>query len=185
MRIDCFIMNPPYNSGYGGACRKKGVRGGNTKLCSNIMKSLEKHRVVCISNYAGTYSVLTKITQIQKQKFPGIVCYTFIWTMNGNINEYMSLKKMPYWSKTGNLRLYARWNYNFDIMDETKTNLSFGNVGKIKENFPKDFLLWLQTNETAQFFRKTFFHICTKTSCVNKLWEIYNENRCSNSKPTI
>lgn len=84
MKIDCFIMNPPYNSGDGGSCRKNAVRGGNTKLCSNIMKKLEKHRVVCISNYAGTSSVLTKITQIQKQKFPNIVCYTFIWTMNDN-----------------------------------------------------------------------------------------------------
>lgn len=84
MRIDCFIMNPPYNSGDGGACRKKAIRGGNTKLCSNIMKSIEKHRVVCISNYAGTSSVLTKITQIENQKFPGILCSTFIWTMNDN-----------------------------------------------------------------------------------------------------
>ena len=89
----------------------------------------------------------------------------------------MSLKKMPYWSKTGNLRLYARWNYNFDIIDKTKTKMRLRHHGRINENFPQDFLLWLQTNETAQWFRKTFFHICTKTPCVNKLWEIYNENR--------
>lgn len=71
--------------------------------------------------------------------------------------------------------VYNMKDKDFYIMDETKTNLTFGNVGKIKENFPNDFLLWLQTNETAQWFRKTFFHIITKTPCVNKLWEIYNE----------
>lgn len=114
MRIDCFIMNPPYNSGDGGACRKKAVRGGNTRLCSNIMKSLEKHRVVCISNYAGTSSVLMKITHIEKQKFPGIICYTFIWTMNDNkqvlfpqIHRLKLIKKSDYFFlRMGNSTVY-------------------------------------------------------------------------------
>lgn len=103
MKIDCFIMNPPYNSGDGGACIKKAVLGGYTKLCSNIMKSLDKHRVVCISNYAGTSSVLTKITQIERQKFPDILCHTFIWTMNDNkpvlfpeIHKLKYVKKSDY-----------------------------------------------------------------------------------------
>lgn len=86
MKIDCFIMNPPYNSGCGGVPRKNvpNKNSTNSQLCKNIMKSLEKYRVVCISNYAGTSSVLTKITQIQKQKFPCIECHTYIWTMNDN-----------------------------------------------------------------------------------------------------
>lgn len=136
MRIDCFIMNPPYNSGDGGACIKKAVRGGNTKLCSNIMKSLEKHRVVCISNYAGTSSVLTKITQIQKQKFPGIVCYTFIWTMNDNkpvlfpqIHQLKYAKSSNYFFlKMGNWTVYQIRKENksiqnrkyIDVKDDTE-----------------------------------------------------------------
>ena len=104
MKIDCFIMNPPYNSGEGGVCAgKRAVRGGNTKLCSNIMKKLEKHRVVCISNYVGTSSVLTKITQIEKTIFPDICCYTFIWTINDNkpvlfpqIHKLKLVKKSDY-----------------------------------------------------------------------------------------
>ena len=171
MRIDCFIMNPPYN-----------VKSNH--ICEKIDNEIKAKKPKCFISVHPIYRTTTYKTVEQihnvfdmNTKSPNL----FIMDMNGNINEYMSLKKMPYWSKTGNLRLYARWNYNFDIMDETKTNLSFGNVGKIKENFPNDFLLWLQTNETAQWFRKTFFHINTKTPCVNKLWEIYNENRCSNS----
>ena len=44
IKIDLFLMNPPYNSGDGGNHIKNAVRGVNTKHCSNIMKSLEKHR---------------------------------------------------------------------------------------------------------------------------------------------
>ena len=84
MRIDCFIMNPPYNSGDGGVGKTNEQTKRDATLGARIMKSLEKHRVVCISNYGSFSSVLTKITQIERQRFPGIVCYTFIWTMNDN-----------------------------------------------------------------------------------------------------
>lgn len=84
MKIDCFIMNPPYNSGDGGIGKKNEKTKRDSLLGSKIMKPLEKYRVVCISNYGSISSVLTKITQIQKQKFPNIVCYIFIWTMNDN-----------------------------------------------------------------------------------------------------
>lgn len=124
MRIDCFIMNPPYNSGEGGAGRKKSERD-DSRLCSNIMKSLEKHKVVCISNYAGISSVLTKITQIQKQKFPNIDCYTFIWTMNDNnpvlfpqIHQLKSVKSSNYFFlKIGNCTVYQIRKENKSIQN--------------------------------------------------------------------
>lgn len=84
MKIDLFIMNPPYNSGDGGAGKKNEQIKRDNTLGGRIMKSLEKHRVVCISNYASFSYILTKITQIYRQKFPDILCYTFIWTMNDN-----------------------------------------------------------------------------------------------------
>lgn len=165
MKIDVVIANPPYN-----------VKSNN--ICEKIDNEIKAKKPKCFISVHPIYRTTTyKTAELihnvfdMNTKSPNL----FIMDMNGNINEYMSLKKMPYWSKTGNLRLYARCNYNFEIMDESKTNLSFGNVGKIKENFPNDFLLWLQTNETAQWFRKTFFHLIVKTPCVNKLWEIYNE----------
>ena len=165
MKIDVVIANPPYNVGPNHLCEK----------IDNEIKAKKPKSFISVHPIyrTTTYKTAEQIHNVfdMNTKSPNL----FIMDMNGNINEYMSLKKMPYWSKTGNLRLYARWNYNFDIMDETKTNLNFGNIGRIKENFPNDFLLWLQTNETAQWFRKTFFHINTKTPCVNKLWEIYNE----------
>ena len=166
MKIDVVIANPPYNV-------------GPNHLCEKIDNEIKAKKPKCFISVHPIYRTTTYKTAEQihnvfdmNTKSPNL----FIMDMNGNINEYMSLKKMPYWSKTGNLRLYARWNYNFEIIDKTKTNLNIGNDGRIKENFPNDFLLWLQTNETAQWFRKTFFHIITKTTCVNKLWEIYNSD---------
>lgn len=82
MKIDLFLMNPPYNSGDGGVGKNNEPTKRDAILGGKIMKKLEKHRVVCISNYGSFSSVLTKITQIERQQFPGIVCYTFIWTMN-------------------------------------------------------------------------------------------------------
>lgn len=105
MRIDCFIMNPPYNSGDGGVGKNNEPTKRDAILGGKIMKKLEKHRVVCISNYGSFSSVLTKITHIQKQKFPNIVCYTFIWTMNDN--------KPVLFPQTHKLKLVKKSDYFF------------------------------------------------------------------------
>lgn len=105
MKIDCFIMNPPYNSGDGGAAKKNEKQKRDTILGGKIMKKLEKHRVVCISNYGSLSSVLTKITQIERQQFPGIICYTFIWTMNDN--------KPVLFPQTHKLKLVKKSDYFF------------------------------------------------------------------------
>lgn len=103
MKIDLFLMNPPYNSGDGGVCRKNEQNKRDATLGGRIMKSLENNRVVCISNYGSLSSVLTKISQIERQQFPGIICYTFIWTMNDNkpvlfpqIHKLKLVKKSDY-----------------------------------------------------------------------------------------
>lgn len=173
MRIDVVIANPPYSSGPNHLCEK----------IDDEIKTKKPNRFISVQPIyvSTTYKTSEQIQNVfdMNTRSPNL----FILDMNGDINEYMTMKKMPYWSKTGNLRLYARWNYNFDIIDKTKTTMKLAHHGRIKENFPKDFLLWLQTNETAQYFRKTFFHICTKTPCVNKLWELYNEQfRTSNKE---
>lgn len=101
MKIDIFIINPPYNSGDGGAAKKNEQIKRDTKLGSRIMKSLEKHRVVCISNYSSFYCVLSKITQIERQKFQDILCYTFIWTINDNKQVlFPQMHKLKYVKKS-------------------------------------------------------------------------------------
>jgi len=136
MKIDCFIMNPPYNSGDGGVGKKNEQQKRDALLGGKIMKSLEKHRVVCISNYGSLSSVLTKITQIQKQKFPNIVCYTFIWTMNDNkqvlfpqIHRLKLIKKSDYFLlRMGNCTVFQIRKENkseknrkyIDVKDDTE-----------------------------------------------------------------
>lgn len=87
MKVDLFLMNPPYNSGPGGV-PKKNVSQKNTTnssiICVKIMKALENRRVVCISNYGGFGSIITKMTSVEKVVFPGILCSTWIWTINDN-----------------------------------------------------------------------------------------------------
>lgn len=134
IKIDCFIMNPPYNSGDGGNGKKE-PKKIDALLGGKIMKNLEKHRVVCISNYGSLSSVLTKITQIQKQKFPNIVCYTFIWTMNDNkpvlfpqIHRLKFVKKSDYFFlKMGNCTVYQirkenKSEYNRKYIDIANDN---------------------------------------------------------------
>ncbi len=99
----------------------------------------------------------------------------FIFDMFGNINEYFSFNEMPLWDKNSKKTLCMLEKPTKVVLSDTDDETTKRRF-KIKDNKEiKDFLLWLQTNETAQFFRKTFFHINTKTPCVNKLWEIYNE----------
>ena len=126
MKIDLFIMNPPYNSGNGGAGRKNEKIKRDVLLGDRIMKSLDKHRVVCISNYGSLSSNLTKITQIERQKFPGIACATFIWTMNDN--------KPVLFPQTYKLKLVKKSDYfflriggRFTIYQIRKTNKSENN----------------------------------------------------------
>ena len=125
IKIDCFIMNPPYNSGDGGVAKKNEPIKRDSVLGSRIMKSLEKHRVVCISNYGSFYYVLTKLTQIERQQFPGIVCYTYIWTMNDNktslfpqIHQLKLVKKSDYFLlRLGNCTV-------FQIRKENKSEMN-------------------------------------------------------------
>ena len=172
MRLDVVIANPPYNVKSNYICEK----------IDNEIKAKKPRSFISVQPIyrTTTYKTAEQIQNVfdMNTRSPNL----FIMDMNGNINEYMSMKRMPYWSKTGNFRLYARWNYNFDIIDKTKFAERAAS-DTIDDNFPNDFLLWLQTNETAQWFRKTFFHINTKTPCVNKLWEIYNDKKKTKNKP--
>lgn len=82
IRIECFIMNPPYTDG------KTGLIGGASNFCGNIMKSLENQRVVCISGMNGLTKLKHKLTSFEamgsKIFHPLASVYTYIWTMNDN-----------------------------------------------------------------------------------------------------
>lgn len=57
---------------------------------------------------------------------------------------------------------------------------------KIKDNQEtKDFIQWMNTDTKAQFFIKYIRTTLLSRYMYNRLWEIYNENRHSNSKSTV
>jgi hypothetical protein len=142
-------MNPPYNSGDGGAARKNEKIKRDVLLGDRIMKSLEKHRVVCISNYGSLSSNLTKITQIEKQRFPGIACTTYVWTMNDKkpvlfpiIHSLKTIKKSDYFffRMGGNSLLYQIRKENKSINNrryiEVKNDEEMNEINKyIKDNW--------------------------------------------------
>lgn len=110
------------------------------------MKSLEKHRVVCISNYGSFSSVLTKITQIEKQKFPGIACATFIWTMNDNkpvlfpqIHKLKLVKKSGYFFlKMGTCTVFQLRNTNKSVKNRKYIDIANDNEMEEINNFIRD-----------------------------------------------
>ena len=94
IRIECFIMNPPYTDG------GKMYEICTSNFCGKIMKHLENQRVVCISCMNGTISLKHKLTSFEamgsKIFYPLATVYTYIWTMNDNkpllYNEIHKLK---------------------------------------------------------------------------------------------
>lgn len=146
MKIDCFIMNPPYNSGKGGIPRagENGAREG--RLGTNIMKKLENHRVVCISNYAVFSSVLTKITHIEKEQFPGVGVFVFIWTMNDNkqvlfptIHKLKTVKKSDYFFlKLSNANIYQIIKTNNSIKNRKYIDVKNDEEMKEINNYIKE-----------------------------------------------
>lgn len=176
MKIDVVIANPPYDNKSDGLCQK----------IDTALKKIELNRWITIHPiYRTTTYKTAEFVENPFKDYNSKSPNLFIMDMKGNINEYMSLKKAWFWQPKSGYNLYARWNYNFCIIPDGKMNFSGGGRYTVSKDFPQDFLEWLQTNETAQWFRKTFFHINPKTACVNKLWEIYNENRHSDSESTI
>lgn len=167
MKIDCFIMNPPYNSGDGGVAKKNEKQKRDPLLGGKIMKSLEKHRVVCISNYGSFSSVLTKITKIERQPFTGIVCYTFIWTMNDDkpvlfpqIHRLKLIKKSDYFL----LRMGSCTVYQLRKTNKSEKNRKYIDVTNDTE-----------MEEINKFIRDNWGPYKVFVPCVTwRLWTIAN-----------
>ena len=139
LKIDLFLMNPPYNSGDGGVPRKNVSQKNTTNssiICVKIMKKLENRRVVCISNYAGMGGLITKLTSIEKIKFPNIQCFTWIWTINDNktvlfpiMHKIKLVKKSDYFF----LRLGTGYIYQIRKENKSEQNRKYVDVKNDKE----------------------------------------------------
>ena len=118
MRVDLFLMNPPFGNQQ------------NTRLCTNIMKKLENKRVVCISAYGGVSNVLNKITSIESagwrdKVFPDADTWSYIWTMNDRDPLYKEIHKLK--SIKNSKYFFLKKGYDQKIYYITKENKSEDN----------------------------------------------------------
>ena len=168
MRIDCFIMNPPYAVGSDGITEKI-IRAIKAKKPSKLVSIQPMYRDTLYKTATWVKNPFESYNPINKN--------LWIFDMLGNKNDYFGdRKKCPFWCKqyTSDYVLYGSNVKNFVLIKKEDFHYSEASSSYVS-NFPPDFLLWLQTNKYAQWCRKTFFVSNTKTGIISKLWEIYNE----------
>lgn len=167
IKIDNFIMNPPYAVAADGITEKiiratKATKPSNLVSIQPMYKDTLYKTATWVKNPFESYNPMN--TNL------------WIFDMLGNKNDYFGdRRKCPFWCKqgTGDYVLYGRCNKNFILIKKDDFHYSAASSAYVS-NFPPDFLLWLQTNKYAQWCRKTFFGANTKTGIISKLWEKYN-----------
>lgn len=168
MRIDNFIMNPPYNN----------CQSHNGRICDNITVEIKnKHPL--------KYIQIQPINSKMKYKTAEFVCNPFsirwsnifIFDMLGNINEYFSFNEMPLWDKNSNKTLWNTENPPkvFITENDEETHKRRFKIKDIQETY--DFIQWMNTDTKAQFFIKYIRTTLPSRYMFNRLWEIYNEER--------
>lgn len=179
MIIDCFICNPPYGT------------QDNPQLCCRIMKQIKNYRAVVISPPPPIFNAFYfNLTSIEQVKFPGIDMTTAISTINDN-KPKMFEKKYKYKTSSKPTQFYIQTRQTFSGCYRTKYSLKVRKIGIEKEcknktylimtDTERDFIQWMNTDTKAQFFIKFIRTTLPSRYMYNRLWEIYNENRCSNS----
>lgn len=165
LKIDLFLMNPPYNN-----CQSHNELIGD-KITEEIK---DKHPL--------KYIQIQPINSKMKYKTAEFVCNPFgirwsnifIFDMLGNKNEYFSHNEMPLWDKTSNKCLWTHENPPKVYITKTDKNTSKKrfNVKDTQETY--DFINWINTNETAKFYITYIRTILPSRYMFNRLWEIYN-----------
>ena len=166
MKIDCFIMNPPYNN-----CQSHNGRIGD-KITENI-KNKQPQK----------YIQIQPINSKMKYKTSEFVCNPFgirwsnifIFDMLGSINEYFSYSEMPLWDKNSNETLWSNEKSNKVFLTKSNDDTTKCRF-KIKDTQETyDFIKWMNTDTKAQFFIKYIRTTLPSRYMYNRLWEIYNE----------
>lgn len=140
MRIDCFIMNPPYGT------------QDNPQLCCRIMKQMKNYRAVVISPPSPIFNVFYfKLTSIEQVKFPGIDMSTAISTINDN-KPKMFEKKYKYKTSSKPTQFYIQTRQSFSGCYRTKYSLKVRKIGIEKECKYKTYLI--MTDTEREFINK-------------------------------
>ena len=140
MKIDCFIMNPPYGT------------QDNPQLCCRIMKQMKNYRAVVISPPPPIFNAFYfNVTTIEQVKFPGIDMTTAISTINDN-KPKMFEKKYKYKTSTNTSQFYIQTRQTFSGCCNTKYSLKVRKIGIEKECKDKTYLM--MTDTEREFINK-------------------------------
>ena len=129
MRIDCFIMNPPYGT------------QDNPQLCCRIMKQIKNYRAVVISPPPPIFNAFYfNLTSIEQVKFPGIDMTTAISTINDNKPKIFE-KKYRYKTSRKPTQFYIQTRQTFSGSYRTKYSIKVRKIGIEKECKDKTYLI--------------------------------------------
>ena len=171
MKIDCFIMNPPYSAAEKGGL---GVGGSKIHLCQQVMKQLENQRVVCICGMSGAFELKHKITFFEKQGcdiFENANVYTYIWTINDKkpllYKDIHSLKRVK---KSKYFFLHTTSSTVPEIKTENKSEVNRVYVDVENDEEMNKINEFLKQNYTP--YKDWFYGICKPMWCIANI--LYN-----------
>jgi len=171
MKIDIVIANPPYGAKL------------NPNFHNRIMNEIKPKVSHCIAVMPLSSKVRYKTAEYVGNPFGIAWSNIFVFDLKGNKNEYYSFDNAPFFSdtKTG---LAMKMNGK-DLGLGSYAN-ERNSVILSKKQEAQDFCEWV--NERNNELSLLFFKLVARRPSrpfLNKLYEVYNENRCSNSKSTI
>ena len=177
MKIDVVIANPPYN---------------RWKLHTKIANYIKLKTIKSVFIMPINVDIKYKAAEFLEKPFGDEIAWNnvFLLDMNGNINEYFSENNACFFKNTTVHKSKDPF-YKICFENNKLTIKQFITDDEkyrwnciIREEYTetiKKFLDWVNTqnNENINFIKKTFTPKHVSKYAINKLWEIYNENRHS------
>lgn len=167
MRLDVVIANPPYGS------------NRNPNFHNRIMNEIKPKVSQCISVMPLSSKVRYKTAEYVGNPFGIAWANIFVFDLKGNKNEYYSFDNAPFFSET-KTGLAIKMNGK-DLGLGSFAN-ERNSVIPAQKQEAQDFCDWV--NERNNELSLLFFKLVDRRPSrpfLNKLYEVYNENRHSNS----
>lgn len=166
MNIDCFIMNPPYNT------------AGST-IQNQITKIIKKYKPkayiqICPFATQITYKTIEWVGDVFGIGFEHI----FIFDMNGNNNDYVSKTKPQFMDSPKKYRLMGSTHTFLYVKEESPP--SHVGISITEDLF--DFLDKVNKSKIGNEIRKYFFTADIRKPVLYKLYELYKENKLIEDK---
>lgn len=161
MKIDCFIMNPPYAG-----------QGKLANIHQKIIKMIKDKKPTSLISVNPMNSCMKyKSAEFIKGAFDIKWNNVFIFDCLGNNNEYFIESGFPYWNKKGDKSIWIV-KHKVDIVDNKITTMRRRTAFDNKYiDIVKPFIKWLNENKLEDIQKCSTTLVSPKL--YNYLWEIY------------